>query len=176
MKSFLKSLFLATVFCTSISVYAIADIAVTFDEGAPKDRFTFTNTGACNILNAKVTLDLSSSKSGLIFDVTGSGAGVNVFQPLEIVSGADALYRIPETKDGDNQIVFDIRELKAGQNFAFTIDVDDTMGGSETIVVNTEIEGAKVDFLQNNTSVSGFFDSNAETTLSLSPCKIPNQK
>jgi len=171
MKSLLKALFLATIFCTSISVYAIADMIVTFDEGAPKDRFTFTNTGDCNIQNAKITLDLSSSKSGLIFDVTGSGAGVNVFQPLEIVSGADALLRIPKTKDGDNQIVFDIRMLKAGQNFAFTIDVDDTMGGSETIVVNAEIEGAKVNFLQNNSSVSGFFDSNAGTTLPLPTCK-----
>lgn len=173
MKSFFKSLFLATVFCTSISVYAIADMVVSFDEGAPKDRFTFTNTGACAIQNAMITLDLSSSKSGLIFDVTGSGAGVNVFQPLEIVSGADALQRIPEIKDGDNQIVFDIRMLRAGQNISFTIDVDDTMGGSETIVVNAEIEGAKVVFSQNNASVSGFFDSNAGMTLPLPVCKTP---
>ena len=60
-----------------------ADITVRFDEGAPKDRFSITNQGACPLGEVAVTLDLGASAAGLIFDVTSLGAGVSVFQPLK---------------------------------------------------------------------------------------------
>lgn len=172
MNSILKRLIIAAIFYPGLSAFAHANMTVIFDEGAPKDRFTFTNTGSCTITDAKIALDLSSSKSGLIFDVTGNGPGVEVFQPLEMVSGADALLSIPEVKDGDNQITLNIGKLNAGQSIAFTIDVDDTMGGSEIIVSNSEIQSAKVDFSQNNKTTSAVFTADAGTKIPLEACKI----
>ncbi|MEO1695473.1 MAG: aggregation factor core, partial [Pseudomonadota bacterium] len=52
---------------------ARADLEVRFDEGAPKDRFTVENTSGCAIGAAQITIDLSGSPFGLIFDTTGSG-------------------------------------------------------------------------------------------------------
>jgi len=68
---------------TLITSPVLADIEVTFLESAPKDRFTFTNTGACDLGPAVLSLDLSGSAAGLIFDTSGDGAGVEVFQPYE---------------------------------------------------------------------------------------------
>lgn len=49
---------------------AQANILVTFDEGAPKDRFTIENTGACAVSSGEILLDLAPSNGQLIFDVT----------------------------------------------------------------------------------------------------------
>lgn len=171
MKPVLKTLVAAAVLYAGITMPAWANLAVSFDEGAPKDRFTFANTGSCTIANAQVLLDLSSSKSGLIFDVTGKGAGVEVFQPMEVTAGAQALLRVPEVKDGDNQIRLDISELKAGQSIAFTIDVDDTAGGREITVSGSEIAGAKVRFLKDGMSTTAVFAPNARTTVQLMDCR-----
>lgn len=172
MNSLLKTLLPAAGLYTCVTASAFADMAISFDEGAPKDRFTFANTGACTIEAAKVTLDLSGSKSGLIFDVTGNGAGVEVFQPLEIVSGENALQSVPKVKDGDNQITLDIRQLEAGQSIAFTIDVDDTMGGREITVSGSEIAGTRVQFSQKGKVASALLGSNARTVVKLKDCRV----
>jgi len=172
MNSLMKTLTIAAGVCACATSLAVADMAVKFDEGAPKDRFTFENNGACTIANAKVMLDLSGSKSGLIFDVTGKGAGVEVFQPLELVSGASALRSVPTVKDGDNQITLDISQLDAGQSISFTIDVDDTMGGREITVSGSEIAGARVAFSQDSKSASGTFGSNARANIQLNACRL----
>ena len=145
---------------------------MSFDEGAPKDRFTFANTGSCAIADAQIVLDLSSSKSGLIFDVTGKGAGVEVFQPMEVTVGAQALLSVPKVKDGDNQIKFDIGELKAGQRIAFTIDVDDTAGGREITVSGSEIAGARVRLLKDGMSPTAVFAADARATVQLMECTM----
>jgi hypothetical protein len=172
MKPALKTLFASALLCAGITTPVWANLAVSFDEGAPKDRFTFANTGSCTITNAQVLLDLSTSKSGLIFDVTGKGAGVEVFQPMEMTAGAQALRGVPEVKDGDNQIKLDIGELKAGQSIAFTIDVDDTAGVREITVSGSEIAGAKVRFFQDGTSKTAVFAPNARTTVQLMDCRL----
>ncbi|MCR9237465.1 MAG: aggregation factor core [Alphaproteobacteria bacterium] len=172
MNSLIKTLTIAAGVCACATSLAVADMAVKFGEGAPKDRFTFENNGACTIANAKVTLDLSGSKSGLIFDVTSKGAGVEVFQPLEIVSGGNALRGVPTVKDGDNQITLDISQLDAGKSVSFTIDVDDTMGGREITVSGSEISGARVVFSQDSKSASGTFGSNARTNIQLNACRL----
>lgn len=97
---------------------AHADILVRFDEGAPKDRFTVENVGNCLLADAVVTIDLSGSASGLIFDVTASGAGVEVFQPFELVSGADLLSALPRVRDGDNRVDLALRSLGPGDRVA----------------------------------------------------------
>ncbi len=171
MKPVLKRLLAAAVLCAGITTPAWANLAVSFDEGAPKDRFTFANTGTCAITNVQILLDLSSSKSGLIFDVTGKGAGVEVFQPMEVTVGAQALRGVPKVRDGDNQIRLDIGELKAGQRIAFTIDVDDTAGGREITVSGSEIAGARVRLLKDGRSTTAVFAPDARATVQLLDCR-----
>ena len=161
---------LASIISLTGSVSAFADLAIHFDEGAPKDRFSFRNTGDCTITNAKLTLDLSASSSGLIFDVTNQGAGVEVFQPLQFVMGQKSLSSIPKVRDGDNQIILNIDKLGSGKTIAFTIDVDDTMGGREITVSGSEIGGAKVRLKTKMNSLTGTFSSKARAIIQLNGC------
>lgn len=123
---------------------AHADLVVTFDEGAPKDRFTFQNTAACDLPAATLTLDLNASAGALVFDTTDQGAGVEVFQPFELVAGKNQVTGTSAVTDGDKRLTIDIKGLNAGEKLAFTIDVDDTLGGREITVNDTEISGAMV--------------------------------
>lgn len=162
------------VYCAASMLIAVgsaqADLVATFDEGAPKDRFTFQNVGNCTIENATLTLDLSGSAAGLIFDVTNSGAGVEVFQPFELVAGEAALQGQPIVRDGDTKIELKLLKLATQQAIAFTIDVDDTMGGREITVSDSEIKGAKVFLAGTGKSVSGEFSNAAKTRLELPDC------
>jgi len=118
----------AALFISLIATAANADITLRFDEGAPKDRFTLTNTSACALPPAKISIDLGPAPAGLIFDVTRDGAGVEVFQPFEMVTGAEFLRKEPQVLDGDSAIALEVSGLEAGRSIAFTIDVDDTNG------------------------------------------------
>ncbi|MDJ0612817.1 MAG: aggregation factor core [Rhizobiaceae bacterium] len=149
---------------------ANAGISAKFDEGAPKDRFTLINSSKCALKNASVTFDLSSSNAGLIFDVTASGAGVEVYQPLEFVTGEDKLTAIPKVYDGDNQLTLNISELPVGESIAFTIDVDDTLGGQEIIVTDPEITGAQIQLDESGKKVSALFEANAVAKLDEFQC------
>lgn len=171
-RSSLKTLLIATSLCTLALGPAFADLDASFREGAPKDRFTFSNSGNCTIEAATVKLDLSGSKSGLIFDITSQGEGVEVFQPFDLTSGEGSLLEIPEVRDGDNQIVLKINELEAGQNISFTIDVDDTVGTREITVSGEEISGANLTFTQAGKMASSVFGANAQTSIKLEACKL----
>ncbi|WP_420332888.1 aggregation factor core [Roseibium sp.] len=160
----------AFMFTAILATSANADISVRFDEGAPKDRFTFENVGSCPIGASELVLDISGSKAGLIFDTTGAGAGVEVFQPLEIVSGAQSLAAITKVKDGDNAVTLSIAELQPGAKIAFTIDVDDTAGGREITVSGSEIEGASVTFSNNGKSVTAALSSGATALVKTGAC------
>lgn len=148
---------------------AAADLLVSFDEGAPKDRFTFQNTGKCAIKASTLTLDLSGSSAGLIFDVTASGAGVQVFQPLQLVAGAQAVSKVPKVRDGDTKVSFEISELPPGQSIAFTIDVDDTLTQQGTMVSKAEISGASVTLRSGNTQTA-IIDNTSTATIPLGEC------
>lgn len=149
---------------------AFADLQVRFDEGAPKDRFTIANTGACALGAASLTIDLSGSPYGLIFDVTGSGAGVEVFQPFELVSGGAALNAIPRVADGDSSVTLDLTGLDAGASLAFTIDVDDTADALEITVSDSEIVGAGVALNAAGGTAKAAFGRNAVANLAWSGC------
>lgn len=123
---------------------ATADLVVTFDEGAPKDRFTFQNSGACALPASTLALDLKGSAGALVFDTTDQGAGVEVFQPFELVSGKAVVTGTSTVTDGDTRLTIDIKGLNAGEKLAFTIDVDDTLGQREITVNDAEISGAIV--------------------------------
>lgn len=157
---------------SSVPSLASDGLVARFIEGAPKDRFVFENTSKCDLKSAKITLDLSGSSAGLIFDVTGSGAGVEVFQPLEIVSGASVLRAIPELRDGDSRVELQIAGLAKGDAISFTIDVDDTLGGRETIVDTSEIVGATVTLQTSGQTRSTVFDESASARIEIAPCNL----
>ncbi|MCF6445146.1 aggregation factor core [Nereida sp. MMG025] len=122
-----------------------ADVAVLFVEGAPKDRFEISTD--CSVTNSDLMIDLAGSAAGLIFDTTSTGVGVEVFQPLEFVSGQSALSKVPQVRDGDTQITLALSALAQDAALSFTIDVDDTLGNSDRgqiIVTGSEIAGARI--------------------------------
>jgi hypothetical protein len=148
-----------------------ADIHVQFLEGAPKDRFVVTNEGACQIEAIQVTIDLSGSGAGLIFDVSESGSGVEVFQPFEVSAGAEHLSNQPEIADGDQLVTLNIKDFGPSKSVAFTIDVDDTLGGREITVSDSEIQGVKVSAMLGKQNFSGVLDDNSEVKLSVGDCQ-----
>ncbi|MCY4178906.1 MAG: aggregation factor core [Litoreibacter sp.] len=152
---------------------ALADISVEFREGAPKDRFTFTNTGTCAIGPATLELDLGDSAAGLIFDTTGAGAGVEVFQPYETVAGAASLASVSQVRDGDNRLELSLSKLAPGGSIAFTIDVDDTLRDSalgQIRVSDSEIAGATVALISAQGTASGVFDATSAAFIRVNSC------
>lgn len=124
---------------------ASADVTVRFIEGAPKDRFVIeTAGGVCAEGPVTVTIDMAGSAGGLIFDTTGAGAGVEVFQPFELTSGAGVVTGASRVTDGDRALTLQMDALVAGAEVAFTIDVDDTLGTRQITVSGAEIAGAVV--------------------------------
>ncbi len=164
-----KSLCFAGFLCVASA--AQADLDVRFDEGAPKDRFTFTNTADCAMGPARVTLDLGAAPAGLIFDVTANGAGVEVFQPFEVVAGAEMLNALPVVRDGQSAITLDLSGLAKGASVAFTIDVDDTGGGREITVSGSEIAGAVVVLEQADTRTTASFGETATAHVTTIACQ-----
>ncbi|MEO0359370.1 MAG: hypothetical protein AAF386_14000, partial [Pseudomonadota bacterium] len=137
--------------CASVAIlvptFGTADIAVRFIEGAPKDRFVIENKTGCDVPMGQVIVDLSSSAAGLIFDTAAAGQGVEVFQPLEIISGAALLSETPTVADGDTGLTLPFTGFPAGAQIAFTIDVDDTLPAGQSgqiIVRGGEFQGASV--------------------------------
>ena len=147
-----------------------ADIRVRFIEGAPKDQFVVTNEGRCAVPPSELVVDLSGSKAGLVFDVTGSGAGVEVFQPFEMVEGAGALTSMPSVSDGDTQVSLSLGSLAPRARIAFTIDVDDTLGARGITVSGSEIAGATVRWSAAGVTHSGAFSSAGAATVATAPC------
>ena len=149
---------------------AFADLRVVFDEGAPKDRFTIENTGLCLLEDSRLTLDLATSTAGLIFDVSERGAGVEVFQPFQLIQGLQALAAVPTVRDGQAKVTFDILSLEPGASIEFTIDVDDTLGGREITVSDSEIEGALVSYETTAGVYSAQFSSSSEAEVTIADC------
>ena len=149
-------------------------LSVVFEESAPKDIFTITNTGQCSVKALQLQIDLSSSESGLIFDPTGAGAGVNVFQPLEIESGRHLISSFSNVRDGDQKVTFVLKELKPGSALSFTTDVDDTLKQSErgqTMISGGEIQGASVNVqFDKGERRTATFSSKAMASIYSVPC------
>lgn len=149
-------------------------IDVEFIESAPKDRFEIRNVGSCALANLLLELDLSQSAGKLIFDTTETGAGVEVFQPFEVVKGNIIQARESEVADGDDKLALQIADLSSGGSAAFTIDVDDTLPSSELgqiRVADSEIAGGvvtvTVDALEPTTAV---FDDKSQAVVDLAAC------
>ncbi|WP_425040251.1 aggregation factor core [Primorskyibacter sp. S187A] len=136
---------LAFILSLGLAQSAAANISVHFIEGAPKDRFQIVNLSTCDTGAINVTIDLSTASGALIFDTTGSGAGVEVFQPFELVSGADQVRQANAVSDGDTRVELSLTNLKPESAIAFTVDVDDTLPASangQIMVSDSEMDGA----------------------------------
>ena len=133
------------VFGATVAIADTTSMTVTFRESAPKDSFEVRNTGNCRAIPMTLLIDLGKSRGRLIFDVTGKGAGVEVFQPFEIARGRQLAATTPLVRDGDDQLSLRLKRLQPADVFAFTIDVDDTLNDStlgQIRVAGSEIEGA----------------------------------
>lgn len=163
-------------FALSFAHVSYANMAVDFREGAPKDRFTITNTGECELNDFELTIDLSDTDGMLIFDTTGNGAGVEVFQPFEVSKGAITLISSDTVKDGDTALSLAIQSLSAGESISFTIDVDDTLSDSELgniRVSDSEIKGGAVRVqLAAGASASAIFDGNSRAEIASLNCAV----
>lgn len=157
-----------------LSVIALpshADILVRFIEGAPKDRFDITNQRACALEQTDVVIDLSGSAAGLLFDVTGQGAGVDVFQPFELVAGADAVASHTAVRDGDRQVTLKVSRLGPGASIAFTVDVDDTVDARGITIAGSEIQGAVVRVGRQGSYASGAFSREGTARVTMPACR-----
>lgn len=151
---------------------AQADLTIRFIEGAPKDRFVIENTG-CAMGPVEIALDLRNSRGGLIFDTTANGAGVEVFQPVEVTQGADQLIGMTATGDGDQVLRLSLSGLMVKAPITLTTDLDDTAPQSalgQIRVTGAEIAGGTVTVAGSGVEASGQFDDNARATLAVAGC------
>ncbi len=133
----------ATALLTILAQSTFADITVRFEESAPKDRF-IVMSDTCPLQDVDVLIDLAQSAGGLIFDVTPQGAGVEVFQPVEVQSGVATAQPVV---DGDQQLSFQISDLRAGADVVISADLDDVLTNSrlgQIRVAGSELDGAVV--------------------------------
>ena len=161
---------LSAVSAISISSTALADLRVQFIEGAPKDRFVITNVGDCELSAGQLEINFVNSNAGLIFDVTGTGEGVEVFQPFEVTAGSRYLTAQPSIEDGDQRANLDMSGLGVDETIAFTIDVDDTIGTRAITVKNGEITGSTVSLYTDGTTYSAVMDAQAQVSLTTPTC------
>ena len=144
---------------------AIGGVDVMFQEGAPKDRFVITNTG-CPLTDVTLVIDLSTAPAGVIFDVTGQGAGVEVFQPIEVVSGEVA---IAPVVDGDQVLHMHFPVFAPAEQVIISADLDDQSSQSDLgqiRVSGSEIAGASVAMVANGLQTDARFDVDAAARLS----------
>ncbi len=155
----------------ALAAPASANMTVQFREGAPTDRFIFDWAGACTVTQATITVDLAGSSAGLIFDVTGEGAGVEVFQPFTLVAGADLVAATSGVTDGAQSLSLEASRLEPGAQIAFTIDVDDTIGAREITVSGAEIQGAQVQLSVDNAVYLATFGTDAVARIAYGACQ-----
>ena len=169
-----KALLLRFFISMLLTASAQAAIEVRFVESAPKDRFIITNTGSCTFSELILVINLAQSAGRLIFDTTGAGAGVEVFQPFEVTEGKIELVSGKVVKDGDTELALRIKSLAPGARASFTIDVDDTLPRSElgkTRVAASEISGGTVRVIAGRgQSATAVFDDASRATVALSGC------
>ena len=154
-----------------IATTAAADLTVTFRDGTPKDLFVISNPAACATGPFALTFDLYPSPAGLIFDVTGDGAGVKVFQPFEVTAGADFINAVSPVADGDQILTLDLADLPSGAEVRFTIDLDDTAGAREITVSGSEIAGALALVTTDVGLTEDAFDDTGTATVAMDACQ-----
>lgn len=141
------ALLLALVFAagTALASSCDIDIRVRFVEGAPSDRFEIVNQSTGAWVVGALTIDLGTSAGRLFFDTEEGGAGFQVYSPFAGDAGGVRLRRVTELEDGGTRITLDFDEMRPGDGFAFSIDLDDPSAQSAlgpTQIAGQEIRGA----------------------------------
>jgi len=157
----------AALILSLLATPSFADMTLTFVEGAPKDRFVVTNLG-CALSDATLVIDLSTSPAGLIFDVTAQGAGVEVFQPVELIAGSATLSNIA---DGDQQLSITLGNVATGAEYIITADLDDLQSNGalgQIRVAGSEIAGASVALSTSASETVATFTDQATARLAIS--------
>jgi len=174
MKRLLKTYLTLLVFLLITIGFAQTTIEVRFIESAPKDSFVITNTGSCDLGEFSLTINLTETKGKLIFDTSEAGAGVEVFQPFEVVKGDIQLESSEAVSDGDSVLTVRIGKLAADASASFTIDLDDTLVNSDLgmiRVTNSEIENAIAVIVTPEEEVfASVFDDTSRAIIPLTNC------
>jgi uncharacterized heparinase superfamily protein len=166
----LLTLTTALMIATMATTVALADVHVTFRDGAPKDMFTIANLGACSTGPMTLTIDLATAPVGLIFDITNEGEGVEVSQPFELVSGAEFVIGSSPVSDGDQSLTLELSDMAPNAEVRFTIDMDDTSGGREITVNGSETVGAMILIASRSVQAEGTFDETGIARVPLVDC------
>ncbi len=134
---------ICTALALSLTAFpAFADITLRFQESAPKDRFIIASD--CAVSDIDMTIDLSGSAGSLIFDVTADGAGVEVFQPVEVQSGTAQMQPVV---DGDQTLTLRIPSIPVDADVIISADLDDVLTNSslgQIRVAGSELNGAMI--------------------------------
>ncbi|MFT5485657.1 MAG: hypothetical protein ACI9JL_000155 [Paracoccaceae bacterium] len=153
---------------------AHADIAVQFTEAAPKDRFVVTNRTTCEIASGAITIDLSTSTSGLLFDTDPSGPGENVAQPFEIARSESVSASFANVSDGATTAEIRVRNFLPGGRIEVTVDVDDSVRSGPRgvqMIDASEMAGARVTFATGpDVLYAATFDSGGQARIELAGC------
>ena len=127
----------ATVFvtCFMIPVSTVSaqtcgpQMRVEFFESSPKDLFIIGNVSAPGWRVTELAILLEGSRGALLFDTAYGGAGLSVYQPLEIAE-SDIPVRLAEVQDGSRVLTLGFepaQPLLPGGELTITIDLDDTV-------------------------------------------------
>jgi hypothetical protein len=152
---------------------AMADLRVSYLESAP-DWFTIRNGSGCELGPFELAIDLGRSPAGLIFDVSGSGAGFAGYAPLAVVDGGEQVVSIGRITDGDSRLVVELDFLAGDGTVRVVVDVDDTNPASEfgpTIISGAEFAGALAEVRSGDgPPVSAVFGADGVAVLELEAC------
>ena len=138
----MKNIFSTALLLSSLGTVVAADITIRFQDSAPKDLFTMRTN--CPVADMQIVIDLTQSAGSLIFDVTADGAGVAVFQPVEVQAGAAQTQTVV---DGDQKLSLFVDALTAGAEIVISADLDDVLPQSQlgqTRVTGSELDGTSV--------------------------------
>lgn len=149
-------------------------LLISFNESAPKDLFVIQNNTRCELNGSQLTIELGESAGKLYFDTTATGAGVEVYQPFEVVSGDVGLYQAERVADGQTRLALELNQLEQDQRVVFSIDVDDQVESHRsrmTMITGSEIAGAQVWLTQPGVApVSANFRADSTASLLLPGC------
>ncbi|EKV32635.1 putative aggregation factor core protein MAFp3 [Caenispirillum salinarum AK4] len=124
-----------------------ADLTVRFEEGMGPDLFHVENTGTCLATVMSVTIDLSSTVGGLVFDTEAGGGGANAAYPFILREGGEKITGAAGGEDGGRLLTLELSGLRQGERVVFSIDVDDALEDSpwgRTRIAGPEFDGGGV--------------------------------
>jgi hypothetical protein len=154
---------------------ASAEIVISFEESAPKDRFFMSNRSSCDIDAGSITIDLSSSTSELFFDTDPSGPGENVAQPFEIERTKKVSATSLPVPDGASSAEIRFRDFLPGGEIVATVDLDDSVPSGPRgvqMIDASELAGVRVTVATNaGARHTATFNEESRVSIELTGCR-----